>query len=36
MKRANWKPILVAAALVAAFWAPLAGAEGELRLTEAG
>jgi tight adherence protein B len=36
MTRADWKPILVAAALVAAFWAPVAGAEGELRLTEAG
>ena len=36
MTRAGWKTVIVAAALVAAFWAPVAGAEGELRLTEAG
>jgi len=36
MTRVGWKTILVAAVAVAAFWAPVAGADSELRLAEAG
>ena len=36
MKRADWKLVFVGAVAAAALWTPVAGAQSELRLTEAG
>ena len=36
MKRADWRLVLVGAVAAAALWTPFAGAQSELRLTEAG